>query len=284
MLKKLLILLIVISSVCEKSKAQTYVAILDAYFVIYLQGLIPAAMNGNQMDTTSILVTTTTHSINCSSRSIANLFGVQYFTSLTYLECSGNYLTSLPALPNSLTFLDCYNNHLTSLPALPNSLQSLYCNHNNIACFPSFPSSIQSGQFNIDPNLYNCLPNYIAAMNAADLAMPLCTTGNSNGCAVATTSIQQVAGINEQVTVYPNPASSSLQVSFSGNIGQVTGSNNQVLITDMLGNAIYHSTLNAQHNTINVSDLSEGVYQFIIHNDPKGAPAFTITKKVVIVR
>lgn len=198
------IVLIVFIAFVTNAKAQTWVTIPDANFVTYLQGLIPAAMNGNQMNTSSTLVTTTTHTIAVGSGSgIINLFGVQYFTSLTdlecysgslttlpalpnslqYLSCPNNVLTTLPALPNSLIVLQCYYNSLTSLPALPNSLADLECQDNNITCFPTFPNSINF--LGIDPNPYNCLPNYINWMDSAQLATPLCTTANTNSCTVA---------------------------------------------------------------------------------------------------
>ena len=87
MLKKLCILLVVISSVCEKSIAQTpYVAIPDSNFVHYLKTIVPTAFKGDSLNTSSTAVTTYTNTIGCNSLSIANLFGVQYFTSLTYLN------------------------------------------------------------------------------------------------------------------------------------------------------------------------------------------------------
>src|ERR1039458_1644313 len=112
-------------ALCLSGWAQTWVTIPDAQFVTYLQSIIPAAMSGNQMNTSSTLVTTTTHSINVQGKGIANLSGIQYFTSLTYLSCGANYLTSLPTLPNTLSYLDCGGNSLTSLPALTNSLTFL---------------------------------------------------------------------------------------------------------------------------------------------------------------
>ena len=36
----------------------------------------------------------------------------------------------MPTLPSSLEYLRCYNNQLTSLPPVPDSLNVLYCNGN----------------------------------------------------------------------------------------------------------------------------------------------------------
>ena len=63
---------------------------------------------------------------------IQSLAGLEYFTSLTWLDCSGNQLTSLPALPPNLTELDCKYNQLTSLPALPSGMEILICSHNKL--------------------------------------------------------------------------------------------------------------------------------------------------------
>ncbi len=391
-MKKLLVALtfnlILISS---KLVAQTpYVAIPDSNFVHYLKTIVPTAFKGDSLNTSSTLVTTTTHSIDCSGKSISNLSGVQYFTSLiylncgydtitnllvipssltyldcsydslislptlpnslTYLNCSNNSLTSLPTLPNSLTYLNCYNNSLTTLPSLPNTLQSLFCaynqltslptlpnsldsidcsaNHlatlpalpnslaylncwnnqlmslptlpntltyldcsynqltslpplpnslvhlycmaNNITCFTTFPTSITN--LTLDPgNPYNCLPNHIAAMNAADLAKPLCAAGNTNGCAVA--GIEQVTGINSPISVYPNPASDIINVN-----GLPINEETHIQLIDMFGNFVREYTTSAEEKDIDVSSLQEGVYNLCI-TTKEG----TVNKKLVIV-
>jgi len=136
----LFVLLLCIYS--NASKAQTYVTIPDVNFVSWLQTNMSAAMNGNQMDITNPLVTTNTHSINVSVKNISDLTGIQYFTSLSYLNCSGNNLTSLPTLPTSLTNLSCLNNQLTLLPTLPNSIDTLNCGSNFLVNLPTLPNSL----------------------------------------------------------------------------------------------------------------------------------------------
>ena len=123
-------------------KAQTWVTIPDANFAHYLDSIIPAAMSGNQMNTSSTLVTTTTHTIVVNGKGIANLSGIQYFNSLTYLYCPNNSLLSLPALPNSLITLICSGNQLNSLPALPNSMTTLVCGGNALTSLPTLPNSL----------------------------------------------------------------------------------------------------------------------------------------------
>jgi len=343
LMKKLLIALTFnLVFITSKLVAQTpYVAIPDSNFVHYLKTIVPTAFKGDSLDKNSTAVTTYTQVIYVSSLNIANLSGVQYFTSLQTLfcnnnslttlptipnslqelycnnnslttlptlpnslktiECAANALTNLPTLPNSLKTIQCYanaltnlptlpdslisldcsSNSLTSLPSLPDSLQVFYCNNNNITCFPTFPNSISAPFIDIagnwyyniiiDPNPYNCLPNHIAAMDSADLATPLCAAGNTNGCAVA--GIEQYT-INNEVKVYPNPASEMLHVECL-----MVNESTEITLTDIIGNTIYHSTFTTQHNTINVADLNEGVYNLSI-STKEGL----LNKRVVIAR
>ena len=70
--------------------------------------------------------------IYCISSSIQDLKGIEYFTSLTSLYCTGNYLSSLDLSNNLvLTTLYCSHNELSSLDLSHNTaLTTLYCNSN----------------------------------------------------------------------------------------------------------------------------------------------------------
>ncbi|MEO8760725.1 MAG: T9SS type A sorting domain-containing protein [Bacteroidia bacterium] len=146
-MKKLLLILICFLFV-SKIKAQ-YVTIPDAKFAAYLQSIIPAAMNGNQMDTTNTAVTTLTR-IYVENDSIGDLTGIQYFDSLKTLDCGNgkyavaptNYLTSLPKLPSALDSLVCGNNKITNLPILPNTLKTLKCYQNPLHNLPALPNPL----------------------------------------------------------------------------------------------------------------------------------------------
>lgn len=402
-----LILLLLIVFLTHMS-AQTYVKIPDAAFVTYLQGLVPSAMNGDSLDTSNSLVTTSTHTINVKGLGVNDLTGVQYFTSLTYLKCSQssltslpplpstlqylycgnsaltslptlpasltrlycdtnqlsnlpalpsslkylscgfnqltsiptlpngflslyccannitglptlpstmfylnctvnslnslppslpnsilylylgdnnlsslpplpnqlqyfwcdyNFLTTIPTLPSTLQYFKCYHNSITSLPALPSSLLAFDCSTNNITCFPTFPNSITS--FSIDPNPYNCLPNHISAMNATDLAKPLCAAGNSNGCPVAT-GIEEV--LLSDISIFPNPTNGELTIDAK--------TNDKCLIqifnldgTLILSQSIYGKT------DLDLSALDNGVYNLAITSGHDIA-----NKRLVIMR
>jgi uncharacterized repeat protein (TIGR01451 family) len=173
------------------AKAQ-YVTIPDAKFAAYLHTIVPTAMSGNQMDTTNIAVITL-RDISVENDSIGDLTGVQYFDSLTTLDCGNgsaslspnyltslpklssildtlicgyNQLTSLPVLPSTLTSLDCYNNQLTNLPALPNTLGSLNCYFNQLTTLPALPSTLTNlGCWNNQLTSLPSLPNVLNYLN-----------------------------------------------------------------------------------------------------------------------
>jgi len=93
--------------------------------------------------------------IDVTYSSISSLKGIEYFTSLTQLQCYGNQITALDVSKNTaldtlqcsdnritaldvskntnLSFLDCSNNRLESLDVSRNTkLYSLYCSNNQI--------------------------------------------------------------------------------------------------------------------------------------------------------
>ena len=102
-----------------------YVYIPDSAFRSFLltDGFQPA-FNGDSLDTTSMLVANR-DSLNCSGYGIQSLEGIQYFDNLIFLDCSVNYLTSLPTLPQALLILNCEKNLLTSSIILPANLLEL---------------------------------------------------------------------------------------------------------------------------------------------------------------
>jgi hypothetical protein len=126
----------------KKGIGQTFVLIPDVNFRTYLQNSIPSAMSGNSLNITSTLVTSGTITMSVSYNNIADLNGIQFFTSLASLFCQHNSLTSLPVLPSSLNFLQCSYNSLTNLPTLPNSLQQLACDNNSLASLPALPNTL----------------------------------------------------------------------------------------------------------------------------------------------
>ena len=73
---------------------------------------------------------------------------------------------------------------------------------------------------------------------------------------VAAAGIEHFSNSNEQVTVYPNPATNNLQVSLAGNTENI-----ELKIVNMLGEVVIQpATFNTQNCTLDVSQLATGVY------------------------
>ncbi|MHB8258840.1 MAG: C10 family peptidase [Bacteroidia bacterium] len=88
------------------------------------------------------------------------------------------------------------------------------------------------------------------------------------------TGINQVAGNNEQVNIYPNPAKEVISID-----GLHINAASQITITDMLGNTVKQSITYNSSSIISVSDLAEGIYNIGITTN-KGV----VNKRLVIVR
>lgn len=71
--------------------------------------------------------------VNMSGANLTSLKGIEYFESLTDLDCDGNQLTSLKTKNAELAFLNCYDNQLTSLDVSKNTeLTLLECSDNRL--------------------------------------------------------------------------------------------------------------------------------------------------------
>jgi len=175
-----------------------WVTIPDTNFVNWLDANgYAGCMNGNLMDTTCNAVVSATY-VNCSSKNISDLNGIQYFDNLWDLDCNDNAIVNLPNLPNSLltlvcrsnplislpllpgtlTVLDCSNNQLSSLPTLPNSLQVLYCQMNQLSSLPSLPNSLTELECHTNnltslPALPNTVFNLYCSYNPLNSLPPL---------------------------------------------------------------------------------------------------------------
>ncbi len=128
---------------------------------------------------------------------LVNMEGIQYFTSLVYLDCSGNEISQspalpaslryldfsnlvgspgdgfLPVLPASLEYLDCSNDFLYSI-SLPASLKYLNCSNNALSSLPALPVSLDTlicnGQNSYTPNnnILTVLPALPATLRYLD--------------------------------------------------------------------------------------------------------------------
>jgi hypothetical protein len=137
---KKIYLLFAFTIFAAKIQAQT-VTITDPNFLAWLQFTYPTCMSGNQMNTSCSEITSAT-TIEIPHLNIANIEGIEYFTSLQVLDCSDNNLTTIPALPASLKKLSCSENQISSIQMLPFSLVELNCDHNWLTNIPPLPNTL----------------------------------------------------------------------------------------------------------------------------------------------
>jgi len=151
--------------------AQNYVHIPDSVFASYLQAVIPNAMYGDSLDITDSLVTSETDSIDISGLPVSNLEGIQYFSSLDYINSYFCELTNIPSLPSSLKHLECGRNYLPSLPILPDSLTHLFCGSNLITELPLLPPKLYYLSCSDNPlTTLPTLPNSVAAIKCNNIS------------------------------------------------------------------------------------------------------------------
>lgn len=144
-MKKLSTLIAIL--ICFTNLKAQYVTIPDPNFATWLQANVPSAMNGNQMDTTSLAVTTRTivdiHVMQQQNYYITNLTGIQYFSSLKFLNCNGNYINNLPKLPAPLDSLFCNSITTTTINPLPTGLKKLIISGSNLVSLPTLPTTLK---------------------------------------------------------------------------------------------------------------------------------------------
>ena len=134
---------------------QAQFTITDAAFAEGLQYWVPAAMNGNVLDTLHPDVINTTN-LAFYAVPIANIDGIRYFTNLQTLSLEIHALTELPPLPLGLTGLGVSYGPLTSLPPLPAGLERLTCNNNQLTSLGELPPTLV--ELWCEANLITSLP------------------------------------------------------------------------------------------------------------------------------
>lgn len=156
--RSIYILIVLLTLFVNSGKAQ-WVSIPDPNFVSFLQTNFPSCMSGNMMDTSCSGITSTQW-LFMSTQGISDLEGIQYFDTLTFLDCSHNYtLQYLPNLPSTLKVLNASDCSLDSLPTnLPPGLLQLLCSDNDLNFLPALPTSLYDLQCGNENNLTSLPP------------------------------------------------------------------------------------------------------------------------------
>lgn len=168
--------------------------------------------------------------IECQSRSISSLSGIQYFTALTSLSCYSNQLTALDISKNTaLTSLSCGHNQLTTLDVSKNTaLRNLSCGNNQLT---SLDASGCTALFEL-----NCERGKLTALNVSGctaLSFLLCYSNqlaslDVNDC----TTLTQLHCFSNQLTALDVSACTALGTlnCNSNNLTSLDVNNNTALV------------------------------------------------------
>lgn len=185
MKNKLFIALISLVSICN-AQIETYL-VPDLNFRDFLQENFPEVLFSDSL--LDIEACSNILWIDCNSKQISNLDGIQFFTNLSHLNCSYNTITELLIIPNQVThlntsycvnldtigelpstlsYLNCNYNQITTLPILPGGLEKLFCSVNTLEQIPYLPYSLKQ----IDCSFNNILelpylPNSLELINCS---------------------------------------------------------------------------------------------------------------------
>jgi Leucine-rich repeat (LRR) protein len=151
--------------------------------------------------------------ITVNTDNIESLQGIEHFTNLSDLTCSGNQLTSLDISNNAMLYsLNCSGNQLTSLDISNNTnLSTLNCSNNHL-------TSLEASGL----NSLNCRGNKLTSLDIS----------NNNDLSTLDCSGNQLT---------------SLDISNNTNLSTLNCSNNQLTSLDISNNAMLYS-LNCSNN------------------------------------
>ena len=212
---------------------------------------------------------TATKKLKASYKSIADLKGIEYFTSITELKCSGNQLTSLDVSKNTaLTDLACHNNQLTSLDVSNNmALISLECDHNRLTsldlsnntaltklwCFDSQLTSLDLSKNTALVELY-CENNQLTSLDLSNntaLTYLYCENNQLTSLDVSKNTALEVLHCYDNLLT-------SLDVSKNTALTDFWCNNNQLTSIDVSNNSALHMFY-CKNNQLTSLDLSKNM-------------------------
>jgi internalin A len=141
----------------------------DVNFRSFLQTNYPSVMVGSQLDT--VAAATVSGTLNCRSKNISDITGIQYFKSITTIQLGNNNLSSLPLLTGitNLQRLFCDTNQIASLPPLNNTIQHLGLKKNLLTAIPSLTGLNNLIYLECSFNLLTQLPDLSSQINLEQL-------------------------------------------------------------------------------------------------------------------
>lgn len=233
----------------------------DANFKSYLVGNSAINTNG---DTEIQCSEASSYSgiISCPNLSIADLTGIEAFTSVNLLYCNGNLLTSIDLSSNSaLTTLYCNDNQLSTLALSDNPLLSnLHCDNNLLT----------SLDVTTNPNLQylHCYENQISTLDISqNSALEELVTGDNNLTSIDVTSNTSL----ELIDIDQNQIS-NIDLSQNSALQDFYARNNLLTTLDFSNNTLLDWIVVNGNPNLESIDISNGnntiVSFFWAHNSP----------------
>ena len=184
-------------------------------------------------------------SINVSFQSISSLKGIEFFTSLTSLDCRYNQLTSLDISKNTaLTYLACGNNQLTSLGVSKNT-ELTY-----LSCYDNQLTSIDLSK-NTVLEKFDCSSNQFASLDLSNCTALECFYCYENQLTSLDLSKNTALII---LMCYKNRLT-SLDVSKNTDLAWLSCNDNQLTSLDLSNNSNIN-TYSGSNNVYKLSSLS----------------------------
>ncbi|HQK39170.1 MAG TPA: T9SS type B sorting domain-containing protein [Flavobacterium alvei] len=239
-MKKSLLLVLLLSNFFGYAQ---YTTIPDANFEKALIGLgiDSGAVDGKVLTANVSGIT----NLDVSKKAITNLSGIQDFTSLEYLLCIDNQLTSLDVTKNTaLIRLSCDQNQLTSLDVTKNT------NLNHLSCSYNYIISIDITKNTALTHL-NCFTNQISSLDVTkNTALTLLDCSNNQITSLDVTKNTALTHLN----CFTNQIS-SLDVTKNTALTFLSCSTNQISSLDVTKNTAltFLSCFNIKINSLDVS-------------------------------
>lgn len=219
-------------------------------------------LNCDKMDLTAIDVT---HNPALSTFSCAynnlTVLDLSQNPALSTINCGTNNLTVLDVSKNpALRSLTCPNNFITALDLSKNPVFfSLMCDNNALTSLNVANGvNTQFYQFQVynNPDL-RCIEVDDAAWSTSHWSYIDSTAYFSNNCG-STVGLEMQTSINN-LSVYPNPTSSQIQISNENAKGKF-------IIYDFHGKIIMTETITQRNQTIYIRPLTPGIYIWQMEN------------------
>ena len=225
--------------------------------------------------------------IDCHDKGISNLKGIEYFTSLDYLDCCGNQLTALDVSKNtSLKILDCIYNQLTTLDVNKNTaLNKLWCGDNplttldvskNTALIDLYCSCNQLTALDVSKNTaltkLNCSGNQLTALDVSkNTALTYLDCGSNQLTTLdvsKNTALTKLdCAINQLTALDVSKNTALTDLDFHKNQLTSLDVSKNTALTDLDCDNNQLTSLDVSNTNMNDLDCHDNIYQIIVGND-----------------